>query len=216
MPSPTRSSGGSSQRKSPRSYRARANYRSPDLVARFIKRSLPFAFEPANDLPGQGVGISSFDDPEEQPAKVAAIVDALLKQGFRYEDIVVLACCSHQRSIFANRQRAGHHTLKHFTLMVGSKEDAETVTAFFEDMKMRGLGDPLLVTSDGAPGVIKAIEACFPLAARQRCLAHGMRNLAAKVPEDVWPDFKARVQAAYQAPSRAIARELDKQEHAAL
>src|SRR5438034_2695284 len=35
-----------------------------------------------------------------------------------------------------------------------------------------------------------------------------MRNLAAKVPEDIWPDFKARVQAAYQAPSRAIAREL--------
>jgi transposase-like protein len=35
-----------------------------------------------------------------------------------------------------------------------------------------------------------------------------MRNLASKVPEDVWPDFKARVQAAYQAPSRAIAREL--------
>ena len=35
-----------------------------------------------------------------------------------------------------------------------------------------------------------------------------MRNLAAKVPEDVWPDFKVRAQAAYQAPSRAIAREL--------
>jgi transposase-like protein len=33
-------------------------------------------------------------------------------------------------------------------------------------------------------------------------------QLAAKVPEDVWPEFKARVRAAYQAPSRAIAREL--------
>ena len=93
-------------------------------------------------------------------------------------------------------------------LMAGSKEDAETVTAFFEDMKMRGLNDPLLVTSDGVPGIIKAIEVCFPRAARQRCLAHRMRNLAAKVPEDVWPDFKVRAQAAYQAPSRAIAREL--------
>ena len=35
-----------------------------------------------------------------------------------------------------------------------------------------------------------------------------MRNLAAKVPEDIWPEFKVRTQAAYQAPSRAIAREL--------
>jgi transposase-like protein len=35
-----------------------------------------------------------------------------------------------------------------------------------------------------------------------------MRNLVAKVPEDQWPDFKARVQAAYQALSRTIARDL--------
>ena len=35
-----------------------------------------------------------------------------------------------------------------------------------------------------------------------------MRNLAAKAPEDLWPEFKARATAAYQAPSRAIAREL--------
>jgi transposase-like protein len=50
----------------------------------------------------------------------------------------------------------GRRVLLH--LMAGSKEDAETVTTFFEDMKLRGLADPLLVTSDGAPGIIKAIE----------------------------------------------------------
>jgi len=100
----------------------------------------------------------------------------------------------------------GRRVLLH--LLPGSKEDAETVIAFFEDMKGRGLNDPLLVTSDGAPGVIKAIEVCFPRAARQRCLAHRMRNLAAKLPEDEWPEFKVRAQAVYQAPSRAIAREL--------
>ena len=93
-------------------------------------------------------------------------------------------------------------------LMAGSKEDAETVIAFFENMRQRGLGDPLLVTSDGAPGIIKGIEVAFPRTARQRCLAHRMRNLAAKVPDDLWPDFKARATAAYQAPSRAIARDL--------
>jgi putative transposase len=100
----------------------------------------------------------------------------------------------------------GRKVLLH--LMAGSKEDAETVTAFFQDMRARGLGDPLLVVSDGAPGIIKAIETCFPRSERQRCLAHRMRNLAAKVDEDRWPEFKARATAAYQAPSRAIAREL--------
>ena len=48
----------------------------------------------------------------------------------------------------------GRRVLLH--LMAGSKEDTETVTAFFEDTKRRGLNDPLLVTSDGAPGIIKA------------------------------------------------------------
>jgi putative transposase len=35
-----------------------------------------------------------------------------------------------------------------------------------------------------------------------------MRNLAIKVSADLWPEFKALVAACYQAPSRAIAREL--------
>jgi putative transposase len=46
-------------------------------------------------------------------------------------------------------------------LMAGSKEDTETVRAFFQDMRERGLGDPLLVVSDGAPGIIRAVEECF-------------------------------------------------------
>jgi putative transposase len=100
----------------------------------------------------------------------------------------------------------GRKVLLH--LMAGSKEDTETVRAFFQDMRGRGLGDPLLVVSDGAPGIIRAVEECFPRSARQRCLAHRMRNLAVKVPTDLWPEFKARASACYQAPSRAIARDL--------
>jgi transposase-like protein len=72
-------------------------------------------------------------------------------------------------------------------------------------MRRRGLPDPLLVVSDGAPGIIRAIEECFPRALRQRCLAHKMRNLASKLPENVWPEFKART-ACYQAASPALAR----------
>jgi hypothetical protein len=71
-----------------------------------------------------------------------------------------------------------------------------------------GLFDPRLVVSDGAPGIIRAIEECFPRAVRQRRLAHKMRNLASKslplrkpgYPEDIWPDFKARVAAAIRPP----------------
>lgn len=31
----------------------------------------------------------------------------------------------------------------------------------------------------------------------KRCLAHRMRNLAAKAPVDIWPEFRARATAAY-------------------
>ncbi len=101
----------------------------------------------------------------------------------------------------------GRKVLLH--LMSGSKEDYETVSAFFQDMRGRGLGDPLLVVCDGAPGIIKAIETCFPRSERQRCLFHRMSNLAAKVSRaEAWPEFREQARAAYQAPSRAIARDL--------
>ena len=40
--------------------------------------------------------------------------------------------------------------------------------------------------------MIRAIEECLPRTARQRCLAHKVRNLQSKVPEDLWPEFNAR------------------------
>jgi transposase-like protein len=91
-------------------------------------------------------------------------------------------------------------------LAPGTKEDTASCREFFQDMRRRGLPDPLLVASDGAPGIIRAIEECLPRSVRQRCLAHKMRNLQSKVPEDVWPEFKARSTACYQAPSPALAR----------
>src|SRR5262249_31129276 len=72
----------------------------------------------------------------------------------------------------------------------------------------RGLADPLLVVTDGAPGLIRAVEECFPRSYRQRCLAHRMRNLEAKVPEHLWPEVRARAKAAYEAPSPEMANTL--------
>ena len=106
--------------------------------------------------------------------------------------------------ILADGQKALLH------LAPGTKEDTASCREFFHDLRRdlrrRGLPDPLLVVSDGAPGVIRAIEECFPRSLRQRCLAHKMRNLQSKVAEDVWPEFKARAAACYQAASPALAR----------
>ena len=91
-------------------------------------------------------------------------------------------------------------------LAPGTKEDTASCKEFLQDLRRRGLRDPLLVTSDGAPGLIRAIEECFPRTLRQRCLVHKMRNLKCKVPDDLWPEFKVRAEACYQAASPALAR----------
>ena len=100
----------------------------------------------------------------------------------------------------------GRKVLLH--LAPGTKEDTPSCTAFFEDLKRRGLPDPLLVVTDGAPGLIRAVETCFPRAARQRCLAHRLRNLRSKVPEGEWPEIAVRARACYEAASPALAQAL--------
>ncbi len=47
-------------------------------------------------------------------------------------------------------------------LAPGSGESADAWHDFLQDLKDRGLASPLLVTSDGAPGLIAAIEQAFP------------------------------------------------------
>src|SRR5438094_9211718 len=97
----------------------------------------------------------------------------------------------------------GRKVLLH--LAPGTKEDTASCTAFFEDLKRRGLADPLLAVTDGAPGLIRAVETCFPRALRQRCLVHRMRNLRSKAPESQWPEIALRARGCYEAASPALA-----------
>jgi putative transposase len=62
-------------------------------------------------------------------------------------------------------------------------------------MVARGLRPPLLVVSDGAPGLIGAVELVFPNSLRQRCAIHRCQNILAKVPVE----HHAEVKAAYWA-----------------
>ncbi len=69
-------------------------------------------------------------------------------------------------------------------LSLGNKESYECWRDFFRDMIKRGLRYPMLIVSDGAPGLIKAITECFPESDRQRCIAHKMRNISNKLTEE--------------------------------
>ena len=69
------------------------------------------------------------------------------------------------------------------SVMLGMRESHEDWLALGRDLIARGLGAPMLLVADGAPGLIKAIEQCWPASDRQHCAVHRVRNLLAKLPD---------------------------------
>jgi transposase-like protein len=63
----------------------------------------------------------------------------------------------------------------------------------------------VLATTDGAPGLIRAVEEVWTESLRQRCLAHNTRNVLDKVPLADQPEVKAAIRSAYYAPNREVA-----------
>jgi putative transposase len=61
-------------------------------------------------------------------------------------------------------------------LAPASDEGTDPWAGFLEDLVARGLAAPLLVITDGAPGLCSAVELAFPRSLRQRCLIHRSRK----------------------------------------
>ena len=72
----------------------------------------------------------------------------------------------------------------------GTGESFDAWHAFLADLRDRGLASPLLIISDGAAGLIGAIEQVYPQALRQRCLVHRARNVLAKIPAGMQAEVK--------------------------
>lgn len=82
-------------------------------------------------------------------------------------------------------------------MRLGNKESYEDWLEVFRDLKKRGLGDPILGTTDGAPGLIQAFEEIFSKTLRQRCLVHKKRNILNKVPSEVASEVKFHLNSVY-------------------
>jgi Transposase, Mutator family len=65
---------------------------------------------------------------------------------------------------------------------------------------------PTTVTSDGAPGLIKAITVCFPASIRIRCWFHKLANIRAKLPDETAGEVLAHLHAVRDAPTLDAAR----------
>lgn len=77
---------------------------------------------------------------------------------------------------------SGEKVMLHLSL--GNKESYDTWQEFFREMLSRGLRVPMLIISDGGPGLKKAIDNCFSESLRQRCIAHKLKNISNKLNEE--------------------------------
>jgi transposase-like protein len=67
---------------------------------------------------------------------------------------------------------------------LGQRERHEDWLDLGRALTRRGLRPPFLVVTDGAPGLVRAVEELRSHADSQRCAVHRLRNILAKLPKD--------------------------------
>jgi putative transposase len=72
-----------------------------------------------------------------------------------------------------------------------NSESYESCLEVLRGLAKRGMQPPVTITTDGAIGLTKAIDAMWPKSLRIRCWFHKMQNLQQKVPAHLWPEVKA-------------------------
>jgi transposase-like protein len=102
--------------------------------------------------------------------------------------------------------RDGSKVLLHLDL--GNKESHQVGLNFFRAMQRRGLATPVAITSDGAPGLIRAIGEVVPHSLRLRCWFPKLQNGLAKLPESVHAEALAHLRAIRDAPTLAVGEPL--------
>ena len=68
-------------------------------------------------------------------------------------------------------------------LYLGCRESTDGWRLALEDLVSRKLSPPMLVISDGNPGLIRAVNEIWPGVPRQRCTVHRRRNVLTRVPK---------------------------------
>jgi transposase-like protein len=122
------------------------------------------------------------------------VYESLREQGGGKEGILCAwAICANGRKVLLH-------------LALGNRESYQNWLDFLRNMVKRGLRAPVQTTTDGAPGLILAVEEVFPNSLRQRCLFHKTGNVLDKVPDSARAEVKAMIQAAYYAPNQEVAR----------
>lgn len=127
---------------------------------------------------------------------VDAVYESLREQGGCSEAVLCSwAICADGRKVLLH-------------LALGNKESYDSWRDFFRSMVSRGLKTPVTVTSDGAPGLMRAIGEAFPHSLRLRCWFHKMQNVVGKLPEVDKEEVRAHLRAIRDAPTLAVGEQI--------
>lgn len=93
------------------------------------------------------------------------------------------------------------------SVALGNRESHASWKGFLEDLVQRGMGTPLLVVTDGNPGLLRAVEEVFPGSQAQRCTRHKMDNVLGKVLTADQEAVRDDLRKVFYAPTEEHARE---------
>ena len=136
------------------------------------------------DLSGEPVA-SLFIDTGYEP---------LRRWGNKTEVLWVWAICEDGRKVL-------------LSLSTTNSASYESCWEVLRGLAKRGRHPPVTITTDGALGLTKAIDARWPKSLRLRCWFHKRQNLQQKVPALAWPEVKALIVDMRDAPTREKAEE---------
>ena len=122
------------------------------------------------------------------------VYEPLRRWGQKTGVLGVWAICEDGRKVF-------------LSLSTTNSESYESCLEVLRGLAKRGMQTPVTITTDGALGLTKAIDALWPKSLRMRCWFHKLQNLQQKVPAGAWPEFKALIVDMRDAPTREKAEE---------
>jgi transposase-like protein len=160
---------------------------SKDAVSRLVGRlAQDFASWSERDLAGEGVRYLIQDGwyPKVRLGKRRAVVPVLVTLGVREDGERVI-----------------------LDMRLAGEESGASWGEVLSSLVKRNMATPILVIIDGNPGLRAALQKQWPSIAIQRCTAHKLRNLTAKVParlrEELKEDYRRMI---YAEDSAAITR----------
>jgi putative transposase len=123
---------------------------------------------------------------------VDAVYEPLRRWGSKLGVFCVWAICVDGRKVVLSRSTANSESYERW--LEGPR-----------DFVKRGLQTPVTITTDGAAGLTKALDAIWPKSLRSRCWFHKMPKLQQEIPPQAWPEFKQLVADMRDAPTVAEA-----------